>query len=174
MFKKKFEIFNFANDKLVAEKYSQEDDILAGTYDSGLLTLVGDRLANQITFDSWKNSIFYDFEVIAYTAFGDVFLVDKKTGLVSLFEVQINQNTNIEINVDVFLNDFLSDKDVGIDILRIDYFKSILLQKEIRGIEYGRCLVLKPWMILGGKDSIANYVTSDFPIYLDLVGQTTN
>ena len=172
MFNNQFKISHEIKNQTVASVYDEEFDLVAGTYSKGLISIVDINFSNSIVFDNWDDlsSLYYD--VIAYTAFGDLFLINKETGLVFLFEVQHNQLSNIEIETNTFFNDFLVDENIQTNVLKSRYFSNIMKNIELLQLEYTQCLVLKPWLILGGKDKPTNYITSNIAIYFDLVGQT--
>ena len=174
MFDDKYQISFEVQDQSIVDIYDENITLKSGVYESGLITVIGKKLAEHIVFDNWKQLTPLHYDAIAYTAFGDLFLVNKKTKLVSFFEVQYNQLSDIEIDIDTFFNDFMLDEDVRSDVLKVEYFTSILSRIDLLALEYDQCLVLKPWLLLGGEDVESNYVVSHFPVYFDLVGQSFN
>jgi hypothetical protein len=104
-----------------------------------------------------------------FTAFGDLFLFNSKSKLVSLFEPQYSRLTEIEIDLKEFFEGFLCNDGIINDLIKKDYVSKVLDRSY--QLSYGECYILKPWGLLGGNDAPDNYEKGDFSTYFDLVGQ---
>lgn len=140
-----------------------------GVYNSGLITILNDSYIGKIVFDTWKSLNDRHFIPFSITAFGDLFLFDDRTELVSLFEPQFNRLTPIEIDLKEFFDGFLTNKGIVDELLKEQYLQEV--QSHNLRLEFGNCYILKPWLLSGGTDKPENYVIGDFATYFDLVGQ---
>jgi hypothetical protein len=142
--------------------------IEAGMYDGGLIAVV-DRSSATKLLQNWPQ--FSDgFPVLLTTAFGEVFVFDRRREQVLFINTQYGTTTEIDPEIAWVLDDFLENPGVKADLLQVDKVKR--LQRQCRDLKYHEVFVLEPWIMFGGEDVDENYSVGDCAVYLDLVGQT--
>lgn len=142
--------------------------IEAGMYDGGLIGVVDRKSANLILRNWPQFSV--DFPVLLTTAFGEMFVFDRRREQVLFINTQYGTITEIDPEIEWVLDEFLENPGVKADLLQVDKVKR--LQRQCRELRYHEAFLLEPWIMFGGEDVDENYSVGDCAVYLDLVGQT--
>ena len=156
-----------APDKFI---FDDQVKVQAGVYNDGLITLIAHDYLALIDFPKNETAFTKGLVPFAYSAFGDIFLLDTKSNLTLFYQPQFDSYSEIGVGLDAFFNRFLVDSGIREGILRETYIQSVDDVVSIK--KYGDCFILQPWQMLGGTDKPANYMVGDFAIYLDLVYQS--
>lgn len=85
------------------------------------------------------------------------------------FQSQYNTLDLITDSIDELINKALIDNGIKANVLLEDKFNN--LYKVIGHLKYNESYILKPWLMLGGKDVVENYSIGNLSVYLELVSQ---
>jgi hypothetical protein len=140
---------------------------LTGSYNGGLLSIVDFELGNRI-MGRWMPIVGKKATAIAVTGFGDVFYCASNG--VNFLEVQRGTTEFIDSEAAWFLSEFLVNPDVLEKVLRRSQFDPVVAAHG--PLAYSEVYILEPWLMLGGREEVANYKKGKVETYLDLVAQT--
>ena len=120
--------------------------IETGIYNKGLISILDIDVSVNI-MKNWEWRFDKHFIPIIATAFGDLFMYSPRSENCYFFQTQYNTLDLITDSIDELLNKALLDNEI-------------------------KSYILKPWIMLGGKDIIENYSIGSLSVYLDLVSQS--
>jgi hypothetical protein len=138
-----------------------------GTYENGLLTVL-DEVSGASFLRSWSWLVGEGCVALLSTGFGDVFFWGNQQ--VSWLNVQRGTVEPVDPDIHWFLEEFLANEGVLTSVLRTDELQALVQIQ--RPLEYLEAFILRPWLILGGVDSLEHYEIGHCGVYVDLVGQT--
>lgn len=169
---------NFYNEYTVSEKSLKESTINhitksqipieTGIYNNGLISVLDIDITVSV-MKSWEWRFQKHFIPIVSTAFGDLFLYSPRSDNCYFFQPQYNTLELITDNIDELLNSALVYGKIKESVLLESKFNEV--SKMIGNLKYTETYILKPWILLGGNDSIENYSIGNLSVYLDLVSK---
>lgn len=142
-------------------------DIQIGTYNSGFITI-----SDQYLLNSWNWRIGNDVELLAYTAFGDFFFIEKSTQILYFCDVQYNAIDHLKMCTVDFQNQFLVHSNIREKVLKAPKFD--IVKKRLGSLKFGQCYIPVPWPMIGGSGDADTYEIGGFHEYIMLVSQTLN
>lgn len=177
-FNKKYENDNFHKNYKISEKLLKESTvshitkgkipIKTGVYNNGIICILDIDVSVNI-MKSWEWRFGKSFIPIIATAFGDLFMYSPRNEKCYFFQSQYNTLDLITDSIDELLNKALIDNGIKANVLLEDKFNN--LYKVIGHLKYNESYILKPWLMLGGKDVVENYSIGNLSVYLELVSQ---
>lgn len=170
---------NFYNEYSISEKSLKESainritksqiPIETGIYNNGLLSVLDINVSVDI-MKSWNWRFQKTFIPIISTAFGDLFLYSARSESCYFFQPQYNTLELITDDIEELLNSALVYNGIKENLLLESKFNEV--SKIIGNLKYTDTYILKPWILLGGTDSIENYSIGKLSVYLELVSKT--
>ena len=142
--------------------------IETGIYNKGLISILDIDVSVNI-MKNWEWRFDKHFIPIIATAFGDLFMYSPRSENCYFFQTQYNTLDLITDSIDELLNKALLDNEIKSKVLLQDKFNNVY--ETIGHLKYNESYILKPWIMLGGKDIIENYSIGSLSVYLDLVSQ---
>lgn len=142
--------------------------IETGIYNNGLISVL-DIDITVGAMKSWEWRFQKHFIPIISTAFGDLFMYSPRSENCYFFQPQYNTLELITDNMNELLNSALVNSGIKENVLLESKLNEV--SKRIGFLKYTETYILKPWILLGGNDSIENYSVGDLTIYLDLVSK---
>lgn len=170
---------DFLKEYKISEKITKEStisyitkgkiSITTGIYNNGLISILDtDITANIIKNWGWKFQ--KNFIPIISTAFGDLFMYNTISGECYFYQIQYDTFDLITDSLDELLNNALIDNGIITHVLFKDKFSDVFIT--IGHLKYGETYILKPWLMLGGKDVVENYSIGSLTTYLELVSKS--
>lgn len=169
---------NFYNEYTITEKSLKKSTINhitenritidTGIYNNGLISILDIDVTVGI-MKSWEWRFQKYFIPIVSTAFGDLFLYSPRSENCYFFQPQYNTLELITDNLDELLNGALIDAGIKEGVLLESKFNEV--SNTIGTLKYSETYILKPWILLGGKDNIENYSIGNLNVYLDMVSK---
>ena len=148
------EVLNFFRKILPNEIIKIWEEYGFGKYGDGLIKIVNPRDYMNSLY-AWLGRIDYTKIPIIVTAFGDIFyyrnLEDDKND-VSLLDIHNRKITVCSYSYQEFLEEFIVDKKVIKNILRIDLYKKAI--KKLGKLNYKDIFFFVPALVLGGREDI--------------------
>tara|TARA_R110001599_G_scaffold299716_1_gene504766 strand:+ start:75 stop:620 length:546 start_codon:yes stop_codon:yes gene_type:complete len=154
-----------------ASNLSDGENILAGVYDHGLITICDNSRFDFSTLKDWSAHIGEEALPLAYTAWGEVFCISySHKKLYWLFPIE-NGASDLGSSAFSILDNIKTDQKLASSLLDIERYKE--LSSMLPSLNYGECYILKPLQILGGNEQDPSaYQTIGLENYLSLVHQT--
>lgn len=170
---------NFSKEYKISEKLTKESTInhitegklpiTTSIYNYGIISVLDIDTSVNI-MKSWKWRFCDIFVPIISTAFGDLFLYSARSEKCYFFQPQYDSLEEITDSIDELLNDALINDGIKKGVLLEEKFNKV---SSILGhIKYSDTYILKPWLMLGGKDVVENYSIGNLTVYLELVSKS--
>lgn len=178
-FNRKEEKDNFYKEYKISEKLSKESTINhitkgkipleTGIYNKGIISVLDIDISVNI-MKNWEWRFGKSFIPIIATSFGDLFMYSPRSENCYFFQPQYNTLDLVTDSLDELLNKALIDNKIISKVLLKDKFNNVY--DTIGHLKYNESYILKPWLMLGGKDVVENYSIGNFSVYLELVSQS--
>ena len=172
---------NFSKEYKLSEKLTKESTInhitkgklpiTTGTYNEGLISILDIDVSVNI-MKAWEWRFQKYFVPIIATAFGDLFMYSPRSEKCYFFQTQYNTLDMVTDSIDELLNNALIDNGIKSKVLLEEKFNNV--SASLGHIKYNEVYILKPWIMLGGNDSVENYSIGGLNVYLELVSKFLN